>query len=193
MVGSFEVTAKAGDFVRHATNFTAFYGVTGTGTAPAFIAENEFKGKHVTTKIAANVAGLAAALAIPTASLKLTINKNLMPYYIIGQDGPSDIFAQSIEVNGEFVLRFTDSTYEALRFANTKQALSLAIVNTDVLLGTAAAPSLIFTLPAVYLNDFKPEQGIDNIVTQTVSFTGTYDLTTSKTISAVLTNAVTTY
>lgn len=193
MIGSFEIDAKAGDFVRHTTNLTAFPGATGSGAASAFVNENEFKGKHVVAAMAGDLTSLATATAIPVASVKITMNKNLDPYYVIGQDGPSDIFTQSVEVTGEFVLRYTDETYKLLRFNNTKQALQLSVVNTDVTIGTSTHPSLVFTMPAVYLNDFKPEQGIDGMVTQTVSFTATYDLTNAYAIQAVLTNTVVTY
>lgn len=193
MVGSLAIEAKAGDFVRHTTNFTAFPGITGTGATSAFVAENEFKAKHVTALLATDVAGLSAATAIPVASFTLTINKNLDPYYIIGQDGPSEIFSQNVEVTGEFVLRYTANTYFTQRFANTKQAMQLAIVNSDVTIGDAANPGVVFTMPAVFLNDFKPDQGIDGMVTQTISFTATYDLSAAYAINAVLTNTATTY
>jgi hypothetical protein len=193
MVGSYELDIKAGDFVRHAVNLTAFPSATGTGAVPAFSNENEFKGAHVTTKLAANVGVLSAATAIPTAMFKLTINKNLSPYWIVGQDGPAEIFSQNVEITGEFVLRYTDDTYHNLRYNNTKQALQVVVQNTDVTIGTASNPTIIFTMPAVFLNDFKPEQGIDGMVTQTVNFTATYDLASAYAIQAVLTNAVTTY
>lgn len=193
MVGSFQLEAKAGDFVRHTTNITAFPGVTGSGATPVYVAENEFKGKHVTTAIAGSIAGLGSAAAIPTASVTFTMNKNLDPYYIIGQDGPQDIFSQNVEITGEFVLLYNDNTYHDLRFNNTKQAMQIVIANTDVVIGTATNPTVTFTFPAVYFNDFKPEQGIDGMVSQTVSFTATYDLTTAYAIEAILTNTVTTY
>ena len=193
MIGSYELDIKAGDFVRHSANLTAFPGVTGTGATSAFLNENEFKGKHVTTKLASTMAGFSGATAIPTASVKLTINKNLDPYYIIGQDGPAEIYSQNVEITGDFVLRYTDDTYHTLRYNNTKQAMQVAVQNTDVTIGTASSPTLVFNLPAVYLNDFKPEQGIDGMVTQTVSFTATYDLASAYAIQAILTNAVPTY
>jgi hypothetical protein len=194
MVGSFELDAKAGDFVRHTTNFTTFPSAVGSGATPVFVAENEFKGKHVTTAIASTVGGLTSATAIPVNSVKLTINKNITPYWIIGQDGPIEIFSQSVEVTGEFVLRYTDSTYYNLRFNNTVQAMQIVVANTDVAIGVVPShPTLTFVMPAAYMNDFKPETGIDGMVTQTVSFTATYSIAAGYAVQSVLTNTIATY
>jgi len=193
MIGSFDIEAKAGDFVRHTTTMTAFPGVSGSGATSAFVAENEFTAQYVTTAFAGSVSGLTGATAIPTNSIKLTMNKSLMPYYIIGQNGPSEIFSQTTEVTGEIVLRYTDETYFNLRFNNTLQAVQVAISNTNVTIGTATHPTLTFTMPACFLNDFKPEQSIDGMVTQTISFTATYSLAAAYMIQAILTNTCVSY
>jgi hypothetical protein len=193
MVGSFELEAKAGDFVRHTTMFTTFPGVSGSTSTSTYVAENEFTGQYVTAALASSVGGLSSATAIPINSVKLTMNKNLEPYYIIGQNGPNEIFSQTTEVSGEFVLRYTDETYFNLRFNNTIQAVQIAISNTNVTIGASTHPTLTFTMPQCFLNDFKPEQSIDGMVTQTVSFTATYSLSAAYEIQAVLTNLVSTY
>lgn len=191
MVKSFELDVKAGDYVRHNTSFMAMPGTTATAT-PAYVAENEFKAKYTVVKMATTVAGLTSATAIPLNNFKLTINKDVANYWIVGQNNPEDIFAQTTEVTGEFQLLYTDSTYFTPRFANTVEAIQVTITNTDVTIGTSANPTLQITLPQCYLSTFKADNSIDGMVQQTVSFTGTYSLSTGYAVQAILTNTVNT-
>lgn len=192
MVDTHEIDVKAGDFVRQTTKFTSQPGATTTAT-PAFVAENEFKAKYVTVKMATSVGGLAAATAIPLNNFKLTVNKNVAPYWVVGQNNPSEIFSQAVEITGEFQLRYSDNTYFTPRFANTVEAISVDIKNTDVTIGTSSNPEIVFTMPQCYLNTLKIDNTLDGMVQQTVSFTATYSLANSYALQAVLTNTVATY
>lgn len=192
MVDSFELDVKTGDFVRHTTKFTSQPGATQTAT-PAYIAENEWKAKNVTVKMATSVGGLSGATAIPLNNLKLTVNKGVTPYYVVGQNNPSEIFSTNVTVTGSFQLRYTDNTYFTPRFNNTVEAIQIKIANTDVTLGSAANPTLTFTLPQCYLNTFKIDNSLDGMVQQTIDFTAAYSIGAGYAIQAVLTNTVATY
>lgn len=192
MIKSMEVDVKAGDFVRHNTAFISQPGATTTAT-PAYIAENEFKAKYAVVKMATSVGGLSAATAIPINNFKLTIDKDASQYWIIGQNNPQDIFAQDTTITGEFQLLYADNTYFTPRFANTIEAISITIMNTDVTIGTSANPTLTFTLPQTYLNTFKVDTTLDGMVQQTIDFTATYSLSAGYAITTVLTNTVATY
>lgn len=192
VVKSLEVSIKAGDFVRHNTSFLAQPGATSSPT-PAYVAENEFKAKYVTVKMATSVGGLAGATAIPINNVKLTINKDATQYWVVGQNNPQDIFAQTTEITGEFQLLYTDNTYFTPRFANTIEAISITVANTDVTIGASTNPTLTFTLPQCYLNTFKVDTTIDGMVQQTIDFTATYSLSAGYAIQGLLTNTVATY
>lgn len=194
MCNSLEIDVKAGDFVRHVTNFIAQPNVAPGAQTVSFVAENEFKAKYCVAKFATTTAGLSGAVAVPLANLKLTISKNVAPYWIVGQNNPGDIFAQAVEVKGEFTLRYSDQTYYNLRFNNTQQACSLTISNTDVNIGVVPShPTVTFTMPQLHVNDWKFDQKIDGMVEQTVSFNAEYSLSSAFALQALLVNTVSAY
>lgn len=189
---SLEIRVVVGEFVTYTAEFLAKKGAT-VSTTVAYAAENEFKPKYATVKMAANTAGLGAATAVPVKSFKLTITRDLNPYYVMGSNDVNDIFVEQFSTSGEMVLRYTDSTYENQHFNNTVQAVSLDLRNTDVTIGTSANPRLQVTLPRVTTNDFTLDAKKENIVEQTVAYSGLFDLTTASEITAILTNLQASY
>jgi hypothetical protein len=185
MLNSFELTAKAGDFVRHASNFVGNPSASATAT-PNFVVEQEFVARHVSVTF-------NGGSAIPVNSFKLSYHKGVSPYWILGQNNPGNIYATAIEIKGEMVLRYTDDTYKTMRFNNTPQSVVVDIKNTQVTIGNTTNPELKFTMPLCYVNEWKLEQGLESIVTQTVGFEAAYNLGTSSAITAVLTNTHTQY
>lgn len=193
MITSFEITGELGRWVQFSAELTSKKGVTST-VSVARINENEFKPKSATVKLAANTAGLAGATALGTVqSFRLTINRNVERDHQLNQEDPYDISVRGIEVNGEFVMRYDADTYEAAFLADTKYALQLALTNTDVTIGTSANPSLTFTLPKVSLDNWEPDEGLDDKVNQTIGFQGLYDTTSASALTASINNLVTSY
>lgn len=191
MLKTLEIDVVAGDYVKVSTDWVSQPSATAT-TTPAFIAENNFIAKDATVKMASNVAGLTGATTIAVKEFKLTMDKGVNPYFVIGQNNPTDIFSESVTVKGDMTLLYADDTYKTLRFSNTPQAVLLDI-KSGVTIGTAANPELTLTLPQVLLTDWKPAQPIDGMVEQTVTIEGTFSLAAAYEIQAVLTNKVTTY
>lgn len=187
-----ELDVVSGDWAKWSGSLMALFGNTASDT-PAYAVENEFTSKHVTVKVAANVAGLGAATAIPVKSLKLKLQRKVTPYYPFGVIDPSAFNTGAWEASGEFVLRYTDTTYELVHYANTAQALLIQLKNTDVTIGTAANPCLAFTAPQARLNDWTPSNGLDDIVEQTVSFYCELSISSGYALRAVLTNLATGY
>jgi len=188
MLKTLEIDVVVGEFVKFSAEFVSKKGVTGTDTV-TYSLENEFKAKYATAKMAANTAGLGAALAIPMKSMKLKIDRTINPYFAFGTNDPAEIFVEEFSTSGEFVLRYTDQTYENYFFNNTVQAISLDLLNTDVTIGTSAHPELIFTLPKADASSWKVDMKPAGIVEQTVGFNGLYDFASSSEITAVLTNS----
>ncbi len=192
MLKSLELDVVSGDYIKYSTEWVTQPSATSAATT-AFLAENHFTAKMATLKLAANVAGLGAATAIQAKEVKLTIDKDVNPYFIIGQNNPEDIFSQKTTVKGDFTLLYTDDTYKTLRFNNTPQAVLIDLKNTGVTIGTASSPELQFQLPQVYLTEWKAAQPIDGMVEQTVTFEGTFSLASAYMMQAILTNTVSTY
>lgn len=181
-----EISVDTSDWVMLTGNLKAKVGTTATNTV-AYGTEYDFTSKHVTVKVAANIAGLSGATALQVKSLKCKISRPSNQFFPTGVVDPAVVTTAPIEVTGEMVLQYDATTLESTWFANTVQALSIALVNTDVTIGTAARPSLTITLPRVRLNTFDMNDDLDNIIEQTVGFKAEYD-TTNGLISAVLVN-----
>lgn len=192
MVNSLEITAAMSDFVRHSTAFVSQPSATTTAT-PSYVVENEFVARHVTAKFADSTDNFTNATSIAAKSVKLTMNKNTAAYFTIGKNNPDDIFAQSVEITGEIVLRYTDQTYYDQRFNNTKKALQIKVANTGVTIGNSSNPTLTFTLPETYLSEWKLDQGLDGIVEQTLTFNAVYSIANGSALSVVLQNTVSSY
>ncbi len=192
MIKSLELDIVAGDYVKMTSDWVTQPSATGTDTT-AFVQENHFTAKMASLKLASNISGLTSATAVLAKDVKLTIDKGVNPYFIIGQNNPTDIFAQEMTVKGDFTLLYTDDTYKTLRFNNTPQAVQIVLENSGVTIGTASHPTITFTLPQVFLTEWKPAQPVDGMVEQTITFEGTFSLASAYMIQAVLTNLVTTY
>ncbi|RAN78017.1 hypothetical protein B5P43_18470 [Bacillus sp. SRB_336] len=182
-----EVDIKQNDWVQVTATVTAKSGAISTETV-AFTAENEFTSKHVTIKTATNIAGLVGATPLQVKSLKLKISRKTERFTPVGGIDPVSFDPNAWSVTGTVVTRYTDTTLEDIAFANTAQALSVAIVNSDVTVGTAAHPGLTFTAPQIR---FDP-QTLDNKLDQTLSSTYNFHCELSTTagymLQAVLTN-----
>lgn len=188
-----DITCDQGGWVMFSGALHALQGSTATDT-PADTAENSFTSKHVTVKLATNVAGLTGATAIPIKSFKMSIKRNdVNKYFTVGGIDPTGINTGTIEVEGELVLKYTDTTYEALWFANTQQALQISIVNSDVTIGAAAKPGFVFTMPKVRLDTLDQSDDLDTIVEQTVAFRAELDISSGYMIRCVVTNTNASY
>lgn len=192
LVGSFDLDVKAGDFVRHTTNFTSQPSAVG-GTTHVYVDEEEFVSRHVEVAFANSYAQLASAVNIPVTSFKLTVNNNVTPYWIIGQNNPYNVFAQSTMITGELELLYDSNEFKGIRFANNDQAVRVTVQNTDVTIGTAAHPTIVFTMPTCYLTDWKPDQSLDGMVQQTINFNAVYSLDQGFALNIVQTSLVSNY
>lgn len=188
----FELDVKTGDWAQFTSSLMAKVGNTASDT-PAFTAENEFGAKHLTVKIATNTAGLAGATPLQVKSLKLKISRKASAFIPMGQIDPVAFDTESWGVTGELVLRFTDTTLDTLGLANTRQALSIALVNTDTTIGSAANPSLTFTAPKVRFDPIKLDDNLNQVLNQTVPFTCELDTTAGNMLQAILTNTQNSY
>jgi hypothetical protein len=192
MLKSLELNVAVGEYVKYTSDWVAIMGVAGTDT-PAYSLENRFRPKHAVVKMATTLSGLAGATAIPVKNFKITITRTINPYYVVGSNAPTEIYVEDFTVKGDFTLIYTDSTYETPFYANTQEALSLTLANTDVTIGSSTNPTLSLTLPQTTLSTWSISQDKDKIMEQTVGFQGQYNLANSEEITSTLTNLVNGY
>ena len=190
---SLEIDAQAGDWVKASGDLIADKGTDATDTV-AFVSENEFTSKHITVKLAANLAGLGAAVAIKASSLKIKIDRKAEPYFGFNATDPANFFVGSYEVTGELVLTYDDTTFETLHYGNTIQYLQAVIKNTDVNIGVVPSnPSLTFNAPKARIEDWSMSNDLDKVIEQTLAFYMEFDVSSAMALQAILTNTKTNY
>lgn len=183
-----EFSCKQGEYAMFDSTVLAKVGTTATATAAYAATPNLFTSKHVTVKYASTVTGLTSATALQPISFKLKITRKSTPFTPLGVLDPISFDPEDFGVTGEIVLRYADTTEEGIALANTIEALQIAMVDTDVTIGTAANPALTFTMPQTRFTPIKVDTNLDKPLTQTIPFTAELDQTAGYMVQAVLTD-----
>lgn len=188
-----EVEIVTGEYVKYTANFIGRKGATTTNTVTFLATEAEFTSKYGALKLAANIAGLTGATAASIKSAKIKIEREAEAYYDVGSVTPAEIHNKTFDVTVEVEKRYTDNTYKDACHNNTKQALSIALVNTDDTIGTGGNPSLTFTLPRVVVSEWEADQGLDDVVMESFTLQGLFSLTDGYQLRAELVNTTASY
>jgi hypothetical protein len=192
MLSTLDIDIEVGQWAKWVADFISKKPASASNTV-AYVAENEFKAAHASVKLAANVAGLGAATAIPLKSLKLTIDRKVRDYPVVGTVEPHDIFSEELEIKGDFTMLFDSMTHRDSYVNNSFQAMQIALVNDAVTIGAAANPSITLTFERVNLSDWGVDLGLSAMVEQTLGLQALYSESAAKSWSAVVTNTVASY
>ena len=193
MVDKFVLTYELGKYVNYQVDFQAKKGATGSDTT-AYTVENKFRPQDVTLKLASTVSGLSGAAAVKVKKLTLTIQPTLSIEYVLGSVDVDDICNIGFKSMLEVELLYQDLTWKNYDFNNTKQAVSVDIVRSDVTIGTAAHPELIFTFQPGYFEKWTKDVKNDALVSQKITMNGLYNIgSAAAQLQAVLTNTQTSY
>jgi hypothetical protein len=193
IIKSLVIEIVTGEYVKYTAEFVSKVGVTATSTV-AYTDETEFTSKYATIKEASLIAGLAAATAVSVKSIKLTIERESEPYYALGSVTPAEIHNKTFNVSIEVEKRYSDNTYKGYAFGNNKRAVLISLSNSDDLIGTASdkLPTITFQLPRTVVSEWEVDQGLDDIVMESFSLQGLFDLTTGYQMQATLLNTLAT-
>ena len=193
MLNQLTINAVVEDYIKFTAGFMSKTGAVATQTPSYAATDFAFLPKNMSVKMAATTAALATASATSLKSLRLTINKNIESWGELGSLDPTDVVNKEFAVEGEMTLVFDGDTERAFVLAGTKKAMSIAISDTDNLLGTATYPNLSFELAPVSLEEFSRSGGAGDVELQTIRFAGNFGIADSKTISAILINGTSAY
>ena len=193
MIESFKITWTPDDYPKIEASIVSKKSVDKepTSVTVAYDAtDTEFIPKHVTLKLAANLAGLAGAPELKDVkSFTLEFKKNLEAVQTSSsKDDIQDIFNKDFEVTGSIEKLYTDNTYKAIMLNGTTQALEFGFVDQANKAGTSTPTSLKFTFGKVAISSREPSYGLSDISTETINFEGLLDVTTGKTVEAELVN-----
>lgn len=187
VVNSYELEAVLDDYVARTVEIVSKKGASASDTV-AYTNENEFLPKHITAKMATVGGDLDAASATKIRQVNISIAKNAEGLQVLGNNGLDDVVNKQFEVTGSIEAYYDDSVMQGYWMNNTRRALRIDIVNTDVTIGSTHNPALRFEMPEIIFTNW--ERGFDNndIQTQTIEFRAVLNLTAGKSITARLTN-----
>ncbi len=177
MLNELEIVAELDEIVKYTASFLSKRSVPTGLSVPAVTDEFKFTKKHLRFKVASSIAGLSGASAISLKSLTLTISKNTEIDDVLGTAEPEDILNHQLSIEGELTLNYEDETWKNYMRDNTARAMEIAFTNNDELIGAATRPSLTMQFPNVDFFDWEPDYALDDIVTQTISFKASRDVT----------------
>lgn len=189
IIDTWKFEAALDDYIKRSMKLMGKKGATASDTV-AYTAENEFVPRHMVVKVATNLAGLTAASAIKVRNITFEVNKNADGLQVLGSNDIDDVVNKTFEVSGSIEMYYDNTTYRDLVFNNTKQALRISVVNTDVMVGTGTPTATLLQFDFAKCIFGKWERGFDNddIMTQTVDFKAAFSLSDAATMSALLTN-----
>jgi hypothetical protein len=188
-----ELKYEVGKFIEYTAEFKAKKGATATLT-PATTTENKFLPKHVVFKLASALSGLTAASATLIKSLSLKVEKNLEDDDVLSSSTPADYLAKQFVITGQLEATWqNESDFKTAALAGTNKAMRIDLINTDVVIGTAANPSLRIDLAKCTFTELARKIELNGIVTQSVSFKAHYSASDSKMVTILATNNVASY
>lgn len=176
MLDSLEFIAELDEVVRFNASFMGKLGTGSSSSMATLAAESKFTKKHLSFKLAANLAGLSGASAISIKTLNITFAKNVTLDDVHGTAEPEDLLNRQVAIEGSLTLNYEDETYKDYMRNNTSRAMEIAWTNTDDTIGASTNPSLTMRFPKVDFFDWEPAYDLDEIVTQTVSFKASRDV-----------------
>ncbi|MFM9793300.1 phage tail tube protein [Streptomyces turgidiscabies] len=184
VVDSLEITAETDQYVQVVAAVKARAGASSSETV-ALTTQEEFLSKHVTLKVAANTAGLAAATKIDASRVQVVLERTSEVFNPLGSDN-APVFDRGVyEARGEFVVRMTDTQYETDFLAGTRKALSIDI--------TSNAKGVNFVGSKVRYRELESNRDRDGIVTATVQFFFEFDTAVNTALATILKSTLATY
>lgn len=193
VVDSLDLEYEVGQFMTYTAKIKGKKGATATLT-PATTSENRFLHKHLTFKLATNLAGLTAASATVIKSLKLTISNNVEDDDVLGSITPADFLNKHFAIEGTVeAIWQNESDFKTAALAGTAKAMRIDLINTDVTIGASANPTVRIDLAKVIFKEISRSNGLNDVVKQTLSFKAHYSASDSKMITCLVTNAVASY
>jgi hypothetical protein len=194
LANTLSIEAVVDDYVRFNASYIGKFEADGSLTPSFYATDNVFVGRHVSIKIADNIAGLAAANAVALQSASLEITKNAQAVFGLGSVEPVSVRNGQLEVSGNITAVQNDNTWRNLFIGNTKKAMEITIENSDVTIGSGSGkPKIVITLAQVDFNPYKEDDKLEDLIKESIDFTASFDLTTAKMIEVKVYNTQASY
>lgn len=185
MINSFELSCEVADYMKFSAEFQwkQMKAVEWVQT-PAYSDEPSFTASMSGVKFADSEASLNDADEVCIQNFRVAINKNLTDIQCFWSTDVDSLYNQQFGVEWDFEALFNDTTLRDYALDSTKKAIRFYAENT-----TGDDFSAIYVdLFKVWLNDWTKTDANNDIVKQTMWFTGQYSNDDWATIEVILIN-----
>lgn len=194
LVKSMEIRTPVSDLPNATANFLSAEEATVTDVSVSFgDTDYYFLPQNVEIKIAADVAGLAAADPLALKDFSMSIDSNSRVNQNISEITPSDVLSLLTEITGSIVMDYTDETAHDAYVAGSYYAMSITMTRDDIDLGGGNNPSISIVLPRVSYEKHDPDRPIDDIVSEKIDFMAHYSADDGYGIEVTVVNDLASY
>lgn len=191
MINSFELSCEVADYVKFNVEFMwkQMQAINGSVT-PAYATENEFTASMAWVKFASDESGLNSASEQCMQNFRIAINKNLTDVQCFGDTDIADIYNQQFGIEWDFEAVYESTTLRDYVLNSQKKAVRFYAINTNAsALATWIYPAIYVDLMKVWFSEWTKTDSNDEIIKQTMWFTGQYSNDDGTSIEVLLLNS----
>ena len=190
MINTFELSVEVGDYVKFTAEFRGKKMESGGSLSPAYSDENPFLASMSNVYFAANEAALNAATASCMQNFRLSINKNLTDIQCFGSQDIDSLHNQQFTTEWDFEALYTDATLRDYVIDSDKKAARFEVINDEAtaLIALQIFPSILCDFSKVGFKEWTKTDANNDIVKQTMWYSGQYDNATSMQVEILLIN-----
>lgn len=168
MINSWEVSVEPEGVVSSTVSLRSKAGadVTAVTANYANVAE-PFIHADCSVRVAANEAGLNAAVPIDVTGLTLSVSKNVSDFNDIGSLTDREITNNEMRVEGTLTLGYTNQTFRDYDLTDGIRAIEIRFQKS-------ANNSLTIVIPTASFEGWEANKALDEIVTQQITFKGVW-------------------
>jgi len=187
MVNSLEITCEVWDYAKFTAEFRGKKMETTTTQNPTYTTQTEFISRDVKVYFANTEALLNSATGSCLQNFKVNFNKNLKEIQCFWSDDIDSIHNQQFTIDGDMEAIFDSETLRDYVTASTKKAFRMEMINATVPPIVAGIyPSIIIDGMKAGFNSWDKSDANNDIVTQTLWYSGQFDTTTNATVEILL-------
>lgn len=195
MINTFELSCEVGDYVKFSAEFQGKAMQEDTSSpSPAYSDEWAFTAAMAWVRFASNEAWLNSASEVCMQNFRISIAKNLTDIQCFGGTDVTWIYNQQFGVEWDFEALYWDTTLRDYVLNSDKKAVRFYAINSNATaLATGIYPSIYVDLMKAWFTEWSKSDSANEIVKQTLWFSGQYSNEDWATIEVVLINANTTW
>lgn len=195
MVNTFELSCEVADYVKFSSEFQGKkMEAVGTTVSPAYTDEDAFTASMAGVKFADNEAWLNDADEVCMQNFRISINKNITDIQCFGSTDVEALYNQQFGVEWDFEALYDDTVLRDYVLDSNKKAVRFYAENTNTTaLATWIYPSIYVDLMKAGFTEWSKTDSANEIVKQTLGFSGQYDNESWASIEILLINGNSTW